>query len=143
MPTSIIRLARDTDAASVAPLLEELGYPATADEIRRRLRARRGAAGSADFVAETEGEADGFLSAETLFYFPEGTRLCRVTALVVASPRRGKGVGKALLAAATDFARSRGCQGLEITTAEDRFDTRRFYERMGFSRTSHRFYRDL
>lgn len=138
-----IRPAEAGDAASVASLLSELGYPATPAAVLRRLEDRRDASDSADFVADLDTEVAGFLSAGLLFYFPEDIWLCRVTALVVARRHRGKGAGKALLEAASEFARSRGCKGVEITAAEGRAAAHRFYERMGYARTSYRFFRAL
>jgi GNAT superfamily N-acetyltransferase len=66
-----------------------------------------------------------------------------VTALVVSTHFRGRGTGTRLLAGAADFARERKCAGIEITSAEHRLDAHRFYQQLGFSRTSFRFFRSL
>jgi GNAT superfamily N-acetyltransferase len=76
-------------------------------------------------------------------YFPDGSTLCRVTALVVASTHRGHGIGAKLIARAVDEGRRRGCSALEVTTADRRDDAHRFYRRIGFSLTSSRFTRAL
>ena len=72
-------------------------------------------------------------------YFPDGSTLCRITALVVAASHRGRGFGAALIAKAVEEGRHRGCSALEVTTAERRADAHRFYQRLGFSLTSFRF----
>jgi GNAT superfamily N-acetyltransferase len=51
--------------------------------------------------------------------------------LAVDPAQRSKGIGKALLAAARDWARERGATHLELDSAEPRTDAHRFYEREG------------
>src|SRR5262249_40317193 len=72
-----------------------------------------------------------------------GSTICRVTGLVVSTQHRGRGVGEKLLAGAADFAREHHCSGIEITSAEHRLDAHRFYQRIGFSPTSFRFFQAL
>jgi ribosomal protein S18 acetylase RimI-like enzyme len=88
-------------------------------------------------------EVVGLISAELVLYFPTGSTICRITSLVVSSQYRGHGLGQKLLSAAIDFAREHHCSGLELTSAEERVDAHRFYRRLGFSRTSFRFFRTL
>jgi GNAT superfamily N-acetyltransferase len=85
----------------------------------------------------------GLVSAELVPYFPTGSTICRVTALVVSTHHRGRRVGEKLVAGAVDFARQHHCSGIEITSAEHRLDAHRFYQRLGFSRTSSRFFQAL
>ena len=54
--------------------------------------------------------------------------------LVVDRAARGGGVGKALLAAAADWARERGCTHLALSSGWNRKDAHRFYEREGMER---------
>src|SRR6478752_4371039 len=42
-----------------------------------------------------------------------------------------------------ELAREHNCSGIEITSAEHRLDAHRFYQRLGFSRTSLRFFHAL
>src|SRR6476659_7266597 len=58
------------------------------------------------------------------------------------SSRRIIEAGK-LLGGVADFAREHHCSGIEITSAEHRLDAHRFYQRLGFSRTSFRFFHAL
>jgi len=56
---------------------------------------------------------------------------CWVEDLAVDPDRRSLGIGAALLAAAREFARSRGASHLELDSGDARADAHRFYEREG------------
>jgi predicted N-acetyltransferase YhbS len=131
------------DAKHVASLLAELGYQSNEADVRDRLRRSLDSGTSYFLVAQSAGEVVGLVSAELVPYFPNGSTVCRVTGLVVATHHRGQGIGEKLLARAADFARQHHCSGIEITSAENRLDAHRFYQRMGFSRTSFRFFQAL
>lgn len=55
--------------------------------------------------------------------------------LYVRPARRGRGLGRALLEAAMDRARSRGADRIELGTSEDDVVARHLYEKCGFIRT--------
>ena len=59
--------------------------------------------------------------------------------LAVAPDRRSQGVGDALLSRAKTWARDCGAQRLGLESGADRLDAHRFYERIGFERTSEGF----
>src|SRR6185312_14583862 len=90
-----------------------------------------------------QARSSAWVTAELVPYFPNGSTICRVTGLVVSTHHRGRGVGEKLLTGAADFAREHHCSGIEITSAEHRLDAHRFYQRLGFSRTSFRFFHAL
>jgi hypothetical protein len=127
----------------VALLLGELGYPSEEADVCDRLHGLLPSNTSRVLVAESANEIVGLMVAELIRHFPNGSMICRVTALVVSSHQRGLGIGQRLLAGAADFAREHHCSGVEITTAEHRFEAHRFYQRLGFSRTSVRFFQPL
>jgi predicted N-acetyltransferase YhbS len=139
----ILRRARETDAKHVASLLTELGYPSAEADARDRLVRSLRSATSCVVVAEADGEVVGVINAELVPYFPNGSTICRVTALVVSSRHRSRSVGEKLIAHVTEFARGHGCSGMEVTSSERRVDAHRFYERLGFSKSSFRFFRAL
>ena len=139
----VLRTATEADAKHVESLLAELGYPSKEADVRHRLRRSLDSDTSCFLVAQSASEVIGLVSAELVPYFPNGSTICRVTGLVVSAHHRGQGVGEKLLTGAADFAREHHCSGIEITSAEHRLDAHRFYQRLGFSRTSFRFFHAL
>jgi predicted N-acetyltransferase YhbS len=139
----LLRRATEADAKHVESLLAELGYPSKEADVRHRLRRSLRSERSCFLLAQSASEVIGLVSAELVPYFPNGSTICRITGLVVSTQHRGRGVGEKLLAGAADFAREHHCSGIEITSAEHRLDAHRFYQRLGFSRTSFRFFQTL
>ena len=131
-----------SDARAVADLLGELGYPTDEQGVRDRIALSNGHSTFA-FVTEVDGRITGCVTGYVAPYFPRGILLCRVTALVVTSAQRAQGIGKALMAAATQHAISSGCKALEVTTSEARAPAHGFYQGLGFVHTSRRYLREL
>ena len=124
-----IRPARPADAAALADLSTELGYPSTEAQVGDRLRllddpertllvadAPDGLAGFIDVHVQRVVEAD-----------PYG----EVGGLVVAAPHRGTGLGAALLAAAADWSRARGLERMWIRANLAREGSHDFYAAVG------------
>ena len=143
-PRYSIRLARDTDVPELARLFSELGYEIAADVLAKRWAAFV-ASGEQGFVAADDASTHGrLLGLVTLHDTPVLHRagpVGRVTALVVDATFRGCGIGRALMAAAERWAAERGCVLLEVTSNQRRVDAHKFYEGLGFERTSFRFAR--
>ncbi len=136
-----VRDAMTADAAAVAGLLGELGYPASPGEVATRLLRP----GERVVLAESDQLAVG-LAALTIGPMLQHARpVARVTALVVSEPARALGVGRRLMARAEELARDAGCAGIELTSAmrPERDAAHRFYEALGYERTSYRFWRPL
>jgi N-acetylglutamate synthase-like GNAT family acetyltransferase len=139
----LLRNATEADVTHVESLLAELGYPPKDGDIRHRLRRSLHSDTSRVLLAQSASQVIGLVSVELVPYFPNGSTICRVTGLVVSTRHRGRGIGEKLLTGVADFARERHCSGIEITSAEHRLDAHRFYQRLGFSRTSFRFFQAL
>lgn len=140
--TVIVRNAGAHDAAGLAALVEELGYPATTAEIAARLE-RMQRARESILVAERAGGLIGFVAVHVTPVLHRPTPVGRMTALVVAGSARGGGVGRALVAAAERLAAEAGCALMEVTSNAKREGAHAFYRRLGYEMTSHRFYRAL
>ena len=127
-----IRRAKSGDAPRIAELAGELGYPATAAEMRERLRGIGPASQHAVLVAETPEEGViGWLhvSREPLL---EVEIRAEVNGLVVAERQRSAGAGARLLAAAEEWARKHGCKGMSVRSNVIRERAHKFYERNGY-----------
>ena len=136
-----IRSARASDVAEMSRLFAELGYDVPVDALVQRLRAFD-APGEGVIVAEDPSTPGQLLGTATLHLTPVLHRagpVGRVSALVVDSTVRGRGIGRALMAAAEQWAAERGCVLMEVTSNMRRADAHRFYEGLGYERTSFRF----
>src|SRR4029077_12764463 len=127
-----IRRAKNADAAQIAVLTGQLGYPATTAQIRERLRRIQPASQNAIFVADSAGDGVvGWLhvSKEPLL---ESDVRAEVNGLVVAEGQRSLGAGAQLLAAAEDWARKHGCKSMSVRSNVIRERAHKFYERNGY-----------
>lgn len=140
-PEPKIREARPKDAATLAALLDELGYEAGEADVRRQLdRLRK--SGEPALVAELDGVI-GCLTWHVTPVIHRPAPVGRITMMVVAQGARGQGVGTRLLEEAERRLRERGCGLVEVTSNIKRMRAHGFYERHGFARTSYRFVRPL
>jgi GNAT superfamily N-acetyltransferase len=127
-----IRHAKSADAPRLAELSGQLGYPATAAQIRMRLRKIQPASQNAVFVADAaKGGVIGWLhvSREALL---ECDVRAEVNGLVVAEGHRSSGAGAQLLAAAEDWARKHDCVSMSVRSNVIRERAHKFYERNGY-----------
>lgn len=133
--TSIrIRKARRDDAARIAQLSGELGYPASAEQIVTRLRQLTPATKHAVFVAEsldTGADLIGWVHVSTSHLLESDTR-AEVNGLIVAEGQRSAGAGAKLLQAAEEWARRRGCKGMNVRSNVIRERAHKFYEVRGY-----------
>ncbi len=121
------------DAASVAALLAELGYPDnTPGEVAERLGAWEEESNGTVLVAEMEGNGVGLAAWTAIPYLERAGRWGRLVALVVAGDIRSRGVARRLVAAAEQWARTRGCSAMELTSSRSREVAREFYRRLGY-----------
>ena len=127
-----IRCAKSADAPRIAVLSGQLGYPATAAQMRKRLRGIKPASQHAVFVADSA--KDGVIgwvhvSREPLL---EVEIRAEVNGLVVAEGQRSLGAGAKLLAAAEEWARKHGCKSMSVRSNVIRERAHQFYERHGY-----------
>ncbi len=132
------------DATAVAELAGQLGYPASADEIRERFAALEASDRGAVLVSVGDQLVVGWAHVElrNTLVAPASAQLM---ALVVADGARNQGVGRVLLQAAEAWAADHGSHSLMVATRVTREDAHRFYRREGYEldKTSHIFTRTL
>jgi len=132
---SVLRPAERTDATALAALCATLGYPGTAERVEDRLLRLREEEDHEVWVATgAGGEVVGWIHAfET--HRVESDRFVELGGLVVAESHRGRGIGRALLRIAEEWALGRGITKLRVRTRIERADARSFYVRSGCVRT--------
>ncbi|GAA4072410.1 GNAT family N-acetyltransferase [Actinomadura miaoliensis] len=134
-----VRRARLEDAAQVASLLAELGYPDNSiDDVRLRLATWAQETAGVVLVAEGGGQVVGAVAVAAIPYLERGGRSGRIVALVVAAGRRGQGIGRRLVEAAEEAAGDLGCVTMEVTSARSRTESHPFYRNLGYQEWSDR-----
>jgi len=127
-----IRRAKTSDAPQIAVLTGQLGYPATAAQIRKRLQGIKPASQNAVFVAHSEKDGViGWLHVSRNVLLESEIR-AEVNGLVVAEGQRSLGAGARLLAAAENWARKHGCKNMSVRSNVIRERAHKFYERDGY-----------
>jgi GNAT superfamily N-acetyltransferase len=129
-----VRRAAPGDAAGIAALLDRLGYPASADQVRGRLERLD----AVPFVAVDGGEALGLAAVQVMHVLERDAPVARLTALVVRDDARRRGVARALLDAVEAEVRAAGCVHLHVTSSERRADAHAAYRALGFEDTGRR-----
>jgi GNAT superfamily N-acetyltransferase len=143
MTAVAVRSARLEDADQLARLFGQLGHPQTGDALHGQLE-KVLADPRADVLVADDGGA--LVGAATYFFVPvahDSRPWCRITTLVVDEAHRGQGIGRMLMAAAETAARDAACSRIEATSALHRAGAHRFYERLGYGRTSAHFLKRL
>lgn len=107
--------------------LEKL-FPAS-DQFSRDNWRRLLKANGATLVATHKGQVCGAI----LVLFRKGSKIARIYTLSVSPDMRGKGVGPALLSAADEEGRRRGCLETRLEVRESNTPAISLYERHGYS----------
>ena len=109
--------------------LEEAAF--ATDRLDRR--AFRHAIASPTVLALAAGPSHD-LAGYVLVQVRRGSRIGRLTSVAVAPGQAGRGLGRALLAAAERAARTHGCDRLRLEVRADNAAARRLYEGAGYAR---------
>jgi predicted N-acetyltransferase YhbS len=142
MSKPAIRAAKADDAPAIEGLIGQLGYRVTAAEVTERL-ADMEAEGRLVLVAELEGRVVGCLSTSVMRVLHRPAPVGRISMMVVDAAVRGRGIGAELARAAERALVARGCRLIEVTSNLARPEAHRFYERLGYERTSVRLSREV
>jgi GNAT superfamily N-acetyltransferase len=138
-----VRRADIGDAIEIARLLTVLEHPTTGAEVRDRWDAFT-SDGNCALVAERgDGTLCGVVTMHSMYVLHRPRAVGRVTALVIDSDVRGHGIGRALVVATEEVLRHEGCGLLEITSNARRTEAHAFYQRLGYTLSSVRLFKDL
>lgn len=142
-PAFSIRLAVPADAAELARLFTELGHATTAEAVTARWPSWHADGNTAIVAAADDGTLLGVATLHRTEVLHRPRPVGRITALVVDAQCRGAGIGKTLVAACEGEHAAAGCGLLEVTSNLRRGEAHRFYEHLGYERTSYRFAKTL
>ncbi len=134
----IIRIAIPEDAASVADLINQMGYPVSESEAEIRIK-HYSKPSYRLMLAEIEGNTIGLIALHIYDVLhlpaPEG----RVISFCVDEKVRDKGVGTTLLTEAENFFKKSGCYKIVLNCNLRRTDTHQYYLNRGYQFTSKHF----
>jgi GNAT superfamily N-acetyltransferase len=133
-----IRDAEPGDAAALAGLLGQLGYPAEPAALASRLERLR-IVGDQLMVAVLDDVVVGLAHLHVSPTIEHERPAAKLSALVVAEAHRGEGIGRTLVEAALAEAKARNCAVFFLTTSDRRGDAHAFYERVGLEQTGRRY----
>jgi ribosomal protein S18 acetylase RimI-like enzyme len=136
MLTTTIRRATERDAGELARLLTLLGHPTTESAIRASWDDWAATGNSALVASQDDDALAGAVTLHQMRVLHRPRAVGRITALIVDTPLRGRGIGRALVSAAEGALGQAGCGLLEITSNFRLTDAPAFYERLGYERTS-------
>ena len=137
-----VRLATAADEIAVLNLIEELFDPPgsrppnySRDRSSTGFRAAVEGADADILLAVRDDHAIGLASVYADIQSIRYGKRCWLQDLIVSQEQRSTGVGAALLAEASDWARAHGCTHLELASGAGRKDAHRFYLREGMSQS--------
>jgi ribosomal protein S18 acetylase RimI-like enzyme len=138
-----IRPAEKSDAAALAQLMDELGYPTQPAEMETRLESILNDSHYRTFVATSSGQVCGMIGTCSLYSHEHNDVGGRIMALVVSEKVRGQGVGRELIRTAENDFIGRGIRRIALNTRFHRVDAHRFYEKLGYAKNGYRFVKEL
>lgn len=140
-PKLVIRVAKPSDAAALASLLRQLsGIALDEGAVARNLKALSGA--RAGMLVADLGDLIGCCGWAVLPTLQHGA-VGRLTVLLVDETHRRRGIGTALLDAASTALRKAGCTRIEAMSDIAIRNAHNFFRTLQFEQTSYRFVRQI
>jgi GNAT superfamily N-acetyltransferase len=127
----VVREGRLSDAAEIATLTNELGYAADAAAISRRLQGILGKPNDLVTVVACDGEIAGWLQAHAAVVVETGFRV-EIVGLIVGARFRRRGIGRALVEHAEQWAAGIGAEVIVVRSNTKRVESHRFYPALGY-----------
>jgi GNAT superfamily N-acetyltransferase len=126
-------------------MMEQLGYPTTLDQMKRRFRNIESDSSYETIVAVYDSKVVGMVGIVTGYYYEVDGIYVRIVAFVVDTKYRNKGIGKRLIEEAENWAQIKGATGIGLNSGNrlERLDAHNFYKKMGYSEKSTGFAKSL
>jgi GNAT superfamily N-acetyltransferase len=129
-----IRSATPADAAAIARLSAQLGYPVAVSSLADRLHHLHVLSDQAVYVAiGPTGQVVGWIHGAEQLLVESGAR-CEILGLVVDEAARRAGIGRALVEQVEQWARHRGLRETSVRSAVSRTESHPFYQQLGYER---------
>ncbi|STX42823.1 acetyltransferase [Legionella donaldsonii] len=131
---TIIRSAARQDATALLPLLKQLGYPQSLEEIENRIALFSEQDGYGIAVAERDKKIIACIAWSTTMIFVSSKVRIHVEGLVVDNQYRGQGIGKKLMHFLEDYARAFCPCIIDLTSGQRRAKdgSHDFYKKLGY-----------
>lgn len=126
----------------MADLCAQLGYPAAADQVQKRLEAIGGRPDHRLIGAELDGKLIGWAHVHADWALDHGFE-ADLLGLVVDEEQRGLGIGRALIGEAAEWAYRHNCTRMRVRTNVIRLRAGDFYRRAGFKEVKRQLVLDL
>ena len=131
--TITVRPARLEDTDALTKLADQLGYPSTVEQVRRRFEVlAENSDENAVFVAEVDGKILGWVHAH-LYNLLVDDPETEIGGLVVDETVRGQGIGERLMRAAEAWTLEKGCSSVYLRSNAIRAHAHEFYKRIGYT----------
>jgi GNAT superfamily N-acetyltransferase len=138
-----IRRSEVADAAELADLMTQLGYPTRTSEMEMRMETIRADKNYATFVAVSEGKVSGMIGTSARYTYEHNGPSAAIMVLVVSDKVRGRGVGRALIRAAEDDLAQRNIRRVAVYSHFRRREAHEFYEKLGYTKNGFRLVKEL
>jgi len=135
----IIRKAIIDDAQHLHPLMEQLGYPQSPDELQRRLELFTNELHYGVLLAEIAGKVVGWIAWSKSYLFVSEITRFHIEGLVVDQGYRNQGIGKKLMITVEEFARQFSPCIVDLTSGLRRAKegSHDFYKSLGYQNEGH------
>jgi GNAT superfamily N-acetyltransferase len=129
-----IRNAKLSDAESIALLINQLGYPTSVDQMKKRLESLAQEKNYRTLVAVSDQLVVGLLGMSINLFWEQDGSYVRVQVLVALESHRGQGIGKLLIQNCEAWAREVNASAIYLNCGNraEREVAHIFYKQMGF-----------
>ncbi|QOR67923.1 GNAT family N-acetyltransferase [Cytobacillus suaedae] len=140
-----IRHYTESDLEALTGLMTDLGYPATLEEMSKRMGLINSNPNYFTFVATLDERVVGMMGITLHITYTNDNLKTQITSLVTKKEYQGQGIGKELIKYAEVWSNSKGSDFMYLTSgiSEKRVSAHEFYKHLGFEITGYRFVKQI